>query len=83
MPEIRYGHEGKVKVVVTTTQPVTSELRDTYSVTWTDYEGRVINSVGKDYSISEEPSARLEENQILVHELTIKGNVINTVSTGV
>ena len=79
VPEIEYGYEGSIKITVTSTQTVTKDIRDRYSITWTDYEGHEIDSDRNDYLISHEPSARLNDNEILIHELSMMDNIINVV----
>ena len=77
-PEIKYGTEGVITVTVTSSSSITNAIRKRYELTWTDYEGNMIDD-RNDYTIVQEPYGRLGENEILKHELTIARNIIKTV----
>ena len=78
VPEIKYGTEGVVTVTVNSSSSITDAIRKRYELTWTDYEGNMIDN-RNDYTIVQEPYGKLGDNEILKHELTIARNIIKTV----
>ena len=67
-----------ITVTVTSSLSITNAIRERYELTWTDYEGNMIDN-RNDYTIVQEPYGKLEDNEILKHELTIARNIIKTV----